>query len=279
VNPAESLLMRGRAALRAGDPDESLRVHALAIAVADEPSALERAREGLRTAAGSAPAGAGMVERLLRVGLAARFPSPAALARLAAAGVNGWSAIAPPIVIVAGGTDASVERHMRSYRTLVLEGFRAFRGTILSDGTRQGVSGLAGDVRAARGPAVRAIGYLPQRVPADVTPERDPDRCDELRVTPGDAFSLAEPLQGWSDLLLSGVAPTEVRVLGINGGRIAALEYRVALALGAAVGIVERSGRSADALLGDPVWGQQPGLQRLPRDADALRRFLDPAAG
>jgi hypothetical protein len=246
--------------------------------VAAEPSALERAREGLRTAAGSAPAGAGMVERLLTVGLAARFPSPAALARLAEPGVNGWSPIAPPVVIVAGGTDASVDRQIRAYRALVVEGFRAFRGAILFGGTSQGVSGLAGDVRAARGPAVRAIGYLPRRVPAEVTPERDPDRCDELRVTPGEDFSLAEPLQGWSDLLRSGVPPADVRVLGINGGPIAALEYRLALALGAAVGIFEGSGRSADALLDDPVWGRRPGLERLAPDAGALRRFLDPAA-
>jgi hypothetical protein len=75
------------------------------------------------------------------------------------------------------------------------------------------------------------------------------------------------------------VRPADVRVLGINGGRIAALEYRVALALGAPVGILERSGRSADALLDDPVWGARPGLRRLPRDAGAIQRFLDtPAA-
>ncbi|MDX6647825.1 MAG: hypothetical protein QOK40_3552 [Miltoncostaeaceae bacterium] len=270
--------MRARAALRAGDLQESLLVYAHAIAVAAEPAALERARQSLGTPAGSAPEGADVAERLLALGVAARFPSPAAMARVASAARNGQSPIDAPAVIVAGGTDATVERHMRSYRAVVLEAFRSFRGAILFGGTNQGIAGLAGDVKAARGNAVRAIGYLPERVPPDATPERDRSRCDELRLSSGDGFSVIEPLQAWTDLLRSGLRPAEVRLLGINGGRIAALEYRIALAFGAGVGIVEHSGRSADALLGDPAWSARPGLHGLPRDAEALRRFVDPEA-
>jgi hypothetical protein len=37
--------------------------------------------------------------------------------------------------------------------------------------------------------------------------------------------------------------------LGINGGNVSRFEFAIALALGATVGLVESSGRSADLIL------------------------------
>ena len=112
------------------------------------------------------------------------------------------------------------------------------------------------------------------RVPPRAAPGRRDPRpdYDELRTTPGSGFSPLEPLQNWIDLVASGIPPAGVRVLGVNGGRIAALEYRMALALGATVGLVADSGREAGRLLGDERW-TSPRLLRLPvdpRDAPRL---------
>jgi hypothetical protein len=60
----------------------------------------------------------------------------------------------------------------------------------------------------------------------------------------------------------------------VNGGEIAAFEYRLALALGARVGLVEGSGREADRLFQDPTWANSPNLTRLPADPQAIRSFL-----
>jgi hypothetical protein len=77
------------------------------------------------------------------------------------------------------------------------------------------------------------------------------------------------------DLMSSEVLPRDVRVVGINGGRIAAVEYRIALALGASVGLVADSGREAGRLVSEHRWsGERP--LRLPPDAASLAAFVRP---
>jgi hypothetical protein len=64
-----------------------------------------------------------------------------------------------------------------------------------------------------------------------------------------------------------------VTLLGWGGGLIAAIEYRLALLLGARVGIISGSGRSADELRRDPRWAYETRLVVLPADVDAVRAF------
>jgi len=101
-----------------------------------------------------------------------------------------------------------------------------------------------------------------------------------------------------------------VRLLGFNGGRISAVEYAVAAAFGARVGIVEGSGRAAAEFLADPLWTEPvqeedrvrgsgtaadeshagqlrqaggsrrlPNIEALPATVDAIRAFLGGEAG
>jgi len=76
--------------------------------------------------------------------------------------------------------------------------------------------------------------------------------------------------------LFAGFQPPDVRVLGIDGGPIAAFEYRLALALGAPVGVVEPSTRAAADLLADPDWREAGGLIGLPEDQRSVQAFLRP---
>jgi ppGpp synthetase/RelA/SpoT-type nucleotidyltranferase len=216
--------------------------------------------------------GAEWARRLLLLALAARFADPAALGQIRALAIPGAAPLAGPVVIVAGGTDARVQARMEEYAGLLRSALAGFEGTVISGGTTKGISGIVGRIGRERGGALRTVGYLPQLVPPDAT--ADP-RYRELRETPGHGFSPLEPLQNWTDLLASGITPPEVKVLGVNGGRIAAAEYRIALAVGAAVGLVAGSGREAGRLLGDQRWaGHQ--LVRLPADGETLRAFLTP---
>ena len=132
------------------------------------------------------------------------------------------------------------------------------------------MSVIAGDV--AEDESFRAIGYLPASVPDDV--RVDDERYAELRRTTGEDFSVAEPLQYWSDVVASGIGPADVRVLAIGGGRISAAEYRMALALGARVGAISGSGGSASELLRDPWWAATARLVELTPDLDVMRDFL-----
>jgi hypothetical protein len=136
------------------------------------------------------------------------------------------------------------------------------------------VSALAADVsRAEHG--VRSVGYLPSGLPEDVTPD---ERYDELQRTDGERFSALEPLAYWRDLLDAGVAARDVRVLAIGGGRLTALELRIALALGTNVGVMAGSGGTSSALLRDPTWGTSSRLSEIEPMPDRLRAFLLPDA-
>jgi ppGpp synthetase/RelA/SpoT-type nucleotidyltranferase len=214
--------------------------------------------------------------RLLLVGRAARFPSPETLGAVRELAARGGS-IDGPVVIVVGGTDPRFEARMRGYRELLLAAFADFRGTVISGGTEQGVSGLIGEVSAAYGERIHSMGYLPRRpLPADATVDR---RYDEIRRTDGTGFSPLEPLQNWIDLLAAGLEPTEVKMLGINGGQIAALEYRIGLALGASVGVIEETGREAARLFADEQWADLETMLPLPPDAQTVRAFIGSGTG
>ena len=134
---------------------------------------------------------------------------------------------------------------------------------------------MVGDVAEANPGRFHTIGYLPDLIPKDATRDDDPSRYQELRHTDGHGFSALEPLQNWIDLIASGVPIDRVRLLGINGGPIAAAEYRIALALGARVGLISGSGREAGAIFADRSWSTSQDLLDLPADPDTVRAFVD----
>lgn len=181
-----------------------------------------------------------------------------------------------PILFVAGGCDPTVKNEMRSYDSLIRIALRDFRGTVFSGGTNKGVPGLVAEAkkqlekRNRCGFKLRA--YVPHGMWHLCSKAYDPP----IYKTRGKDFSVTEPLQNWTDLLAAGVDPAGVRVFGINGGPIAEFEYRLALAMGATVGVVESSGRAATAVLPDVQWWPPGHIVQLPRDLMTILAFVCP---
>jgi len=181
-----------------------------------------------------------------------------------------------PVVIVAGG--AAKMDGLDTYQQCLFEALDGFRGTLISGGTATGVPGMIGlysaQCKEQNNKGVTTIGYLPELLPHDAPKDT---RYDELYMLEGGTnFTAREPLQNWIDLIAAGIKPSEVRVLGINGGRIAALEYRLALALGGQVGVVTASGRAVDELRPDIDWYNAENLLWLPLDRMTVRAFVNP---
>jgi ppGpp synthetase/RelA/SpoT-type nucleotidyltranferase len=263
----------GELHLLLGETYESLRAYAKGVQASTAAFMITGSANSIAklSVVGDELAGYEWVRRLLLLGLAARFPSPEALEPLRALAPADRPPVEGPVVIVVGSTDPRFEQRIQSYRELMLEAFGGFRGTVLSGGTRQGVSGLVGAVTEAHS-GVHSIGYLPAgALPEDAVAD---DRYSEIRRTDGAGFSPLEPIQNWVDLLLSGVRPEDVKVLGISGGEIAAIEYRIALALGASVGVIEDTGREVSRLLADEQWTVAETLLPLPHDAQTVRAFI-----
>jgi len=209
------------------------------------------------------------VRKLLILGLAVKFQDKASLEQIKKLATAKASSITGPVIIVAGGTSADIQ--IGEYRQLLLDGFRDFRGTVIGDGTTAGISGLVGEVQAAYPESISTIGYIPKVIP--VGTEIDP-RYRQVRSTERKEFSALEPLQYWIDIISSGISPAQVKLIGINGGEIAALEYRLALMLGESVAVIESSGREAARLFKDPYWVNSKTLLHLSTDIKEIASFI-----
>jgi len=180
------------------------------------------------------------------------------------------------VAIVVGTCDIRYEYEMRAYRELILESFRDFEGLICSGGTNSGIGKIVGDVQAKYDPKgekrrIETLAYLPRNLPDGV---KKNESYTHVLESVGEDFSPLQPIQNWIDLFAAGVEPSDVRVLGLDGGPITALEYRIALALGAWVAVLEKGGREAARLLPDEDWGKVEKLVVLPREAPVIREYV-----
>jgi len=272
VNLPWALYDIGKLALLRGQADESLDVYVKAIHLTTDNWPIEAALESLDRLAvvqEDLEPGYDWACRILLLGQAAKFETSSARERIASLALSSDRPINRPVVIVAGG--ASLDLELDDYQGLAQQAFLGFRGTVVSGGTTSGICGLIGEVQKTYAGAVHTIGYVPRERPAGV--ELD-ERYRELRITTGADFSPLEPLQYWIDLLAAGIQPSQVKLIGIGGGAIAAAEYRIALALGATVAIIQDSGREAGRLLGDEDWNTLDTLFQLPPDGLILRAFI-----
>lgn len=188
----------------------------------------------------------------------------------------GDTAVKAPVVIVAGGAGSMDEEAVRRVRPLLRTGLADFGGTVISGGTSVGVPGCVGEIaRELAGKGARKftlLGYLPVRVPPGAAVHPGYDRITAL----GEDFLPDQILGYWNDILKAGVPPGDVYLLGLGGGELSALEYRVALGLGARVGIVASEGGAGKEMLRDPLWTSDPDLLPLPFDPAAVRAFVMP---
>lgn len=179
-----------------------------------------------------------------------------------------------PVVIVAGGCDRRYEEKLDPYRNTIGSAFKHFEGTVICGGTKAGISGVIGDVSSERGEAVKAIGYLPVELPDGDERDDKNYRIYAVRQVDAPAYSPVGPIQTWADLLLAGVQPSKVRLLGINGGYLSGFEFRLAIAMGATVGLIEDSGRAVSGLLTDPDWQRLGHFAKLISEAETIAPFV-----
>lgn len=271
--------VRGKSCLLSGEPYESLGAYAKALQISLKEQDVKLALNTINELTNQEQLiGYDWIRKLLQIGLAVKFPATnggaAALEQLKELASTNYQPLEEPIIIVAGGCSVDVESQMRNYRGFILDVFREFKGTIISGGTTAGISGLIGEAQRKSPITVRTVGYVPK-------PKTDliDKRYREIRFTDGEKYSPLEPLQYWIDIIASGIKSVDVKLLGINGGRISSFEYRIALALGAQVVIIQDSGMEADKLLLDKDWNLSKNLISLPADSNKTQKFIKTARG
>ena len=194
--------------------------------------------------------------------------------------VEAMTKIAAPVLIIAGGACSLNATTLAAAKPLVEGAIEDLFGTVIAGGTNQGIPGCVGDVAAAfreQGKMrSRLLGYRPENLPDDAT--YHPAYDETVRL--GANFSALQLLQTWKDIIANGIRPQDVMVLGLGGGRLSALDYRFALALGARVGVVAGTGGQADEILANRHWMALANLLPLPSDPTTMRAFvMRPASG
>jgi hypothetical protein len=273
VNLPWALFDLGIFHLYLGRPDQGLSAYAKGICSASEAWMIGSARSTLRDLLQHGIRLNGIEHAVSLLGLGHWVRADARERRQAGLKLRrGPVRFGSPLLIVAGGC-ANMESTFAGALEQLRSALGQHRGTIVSGGTHSGIADMVGQLQEHRGRKVRTIGYVPRPTAKGLRGQLD-DRYTSHRHTTGDDFSVLEPLTFWEDFLAQGGDPAKVRLIGFNGGRIAGAEYRIALTLGAHVGIVQNSGRAADELLSDPLWRTTPNLKRLALTDAEVRAFL-----
>jgi len=93
---------------------------------------------------------------------------------------------------------------------------------------------------------------------------------DHIITSDSGTSSFLDAFKYWTDILFSNESLEKILVLGINGRKIAELEYSFALSLGVNVALIEKSGGAADSIIKNPTWEGEPNLLVIPADPDTI---------
>jgi len=235
----------------------------------------QAALKRLRSAAGFM-AGFDWFERFLNLGLVHLLDDADAWQHLRANASSPPPAFDPakPVLILAGVCVGGFEEKTATFGRMLAQAAEGTAFNLISGGTRAGVSGLAGDLAAASNGRTTATGYLPAKLPWGSTEDTDPTRFARLCPSRGIDFTPLEPLQAWTDLIVAGFDPRQIRVLCYAPGEIARAEISIALGLGARVGIVIDPDLPPERSYDDGDWSVPHEFLPLPYDLQTVRAFL-----
>ncbi len=171
------------------------------------------------------------------------------------------------VTIIAGGAESMKPTTGPSLAALLRVALYRYEGMVLSGGSSAGVPAIVGDVCGELGLRDHLVGYTPPG-------QGDPGRYPVLRETEGAVeFSVDEPLAMWADILGSGVAVENARVLVFPGGRIVTEEILLARALKARVAFID-PGKDLPASLDDLLPLGSKGVLEVPADPMSARAFV-----
>ncbi len=180
--------------------------------------------------------GLDLVKQLLLIGLAAKFNDKEARSRL----INEFNVLenelSLPLVIVAGTTNVKIEEMGRNLKENLINGFKSYEGTIISGGTTSGICEIVGDLQNEYQNSIRSLGYVPSQGKGENIVDK---RYTKIHNTSGTGFNLLESIQYWTDIVNSGIDISKIKLLGVGGGKISEFECKLAMILGAKVGLIE----------------------------------------
>jgi hypothetical protein len=214
--------------------------------------------------------GINLVKQLLLIGLAAKFNNNEARSRL----INEFKILeyelSLPLVIVAGSTNVNIEEMGKNLKENLMNGFKHYKGTLISGGTTSGICEIVGDLQNEFPNSIYSLGYIPSKGKR----ENDIDtRYSKIHYTSGSGFSVLEAIQYWTDIVKTGVEISKIKLLGVGGGKISEFEYKLALTLGAKVGLIETRRKIGMKISKNSPWSDL-GVEIVNPSAEGISKFI-----
>ncbi len=227
----------GKYLMLLGETHEGLAAYAKGIGCSNAPFMIETTLRSVEALVEFAcvPAELEIARRMLAVGWCARFPSDEARARLAAATPMRTNVPGPVVMLVEAGEEPSAG-HAATLRTILNEGLRGFRGTVVTVG---------------------ADGWGRRLVP------------ESIHYAPANTKSYPT-LHAWADVVASGIRPSDIVVLMLGDDHRTAADRRLALELGARVGMLP----TEEDQEGEPAASEESAEIVAVRDGKALASLL-----
>jgi mutator protein MutT len=182
---------------------------------------------------------------------------------------------ASQVTIFAGATAAAETERLAAFEPFLEQGLKDHAGTFISGGTTAGVCGLAERLATrlnANGARIQLVGYTPENFPIYATAA--PGYRSRVITIGRHEFSPMEPIQMWTDLLMSGVPPRMVRTFCIGGGNLSAMELALAWALGAQAAVVSDSSDAARRFGALLDWSELRSGILLPNDPATITGYF-----
>ncbi|MCD6217180.1 hypothetical protein J7L05_04895 [bacterium] len=174
---------------------------------------------------------------LFKIGMFLKSGTDKAIDEIKQSASKGKDIIKGDVTIVVGSCNSMKDDERAKYSGLLIDAFKDYHGTIISGGTKQGISGIVGDLQKAWPKAINTIGYVPTEPQWGI--EID-DRYSEIITTQTSEFNPLQSLQYWIDIIAAGIDPKTVKLVGVGGNSLSSFEIAMAIVVGAKVVILER---------------------------------------
>jgi hypothetical protein len=250
---AETLFDAGKKYILASDTEKALLAYASGIYYSHEPGQMKAALEQISNSDSQNSASA-CVRELLLLGLASRFFDPVSYAAINEFATKEAKKLHRAVAVIIDSDISAQIYPNQTEKQAITSAFKNYFGSLIGGDSETTDGKINEGIQKAYPRRVLALSYHAMESSSDTLIQKSYSKYREPRSVKQLPFNCYEPLQYWSDILISDVKAANVKVMGISSAPSAIIEYIVAIALGANV-LIDRALRDKIiAYTADPLY-------------------------
>jgi len=175
------------------------------------------------------------------------------------------------LLVLTGGFDNFEKKNLELIPNLLKPALLDYQDVMIAGGSSQGINKILGDINYKYDKKIEKIGYLSYYTTPDVSPNPE---FKIRRTIKTQGSSAREFLQYWIDIIVSGIKPSKVKVIGLKGGMISEIENKMAIALNADVALIDKIFGTYSNTFSSTYWNKKKNYKLLPMDSMTIKAFI-----